>query len=178
MVRKLEHNNSLFHGSLTGVIAALVVWCIWTFWEKHPASDVQPSEKLFFFEKNDDSERRSKRFTFEVVVPESLEEPQSSVMDFKFPLSFEWPSFLHRRRQSNNVEEPYYCIYINSLYQKSNIVDSLMPSGEEMPVASFSTSSIMLMIQTIAKFNKYSTVASANESFYCQWNAYYQSFLI
>ena len=90
-------------GSLTGIIAALGVWCIWRFWEKHPVSDVQPSEKLFSFEKNDDSERRSKKFTFEVVVPESLEEPQSSVMDFKFPLSFDWPSF---RRQSNNVEEP------------------------------------------------------------------------
>ena len=65
-------------GSLTGVIAALGVWCIWRFWEKHPVSDVQPSEKLFSFEKNDDSERRSKKFTFEVVVPESLEGPQSS----------------------------------------------------------------------------------------------------
>ena len=87
------------------------MWCIWRSWEKHPVSDAQLSEKLLSFEEYDDSEERPKRFTFEVVVPERVEEPQSSVVGFKFPLSFDWPSFLHRRRQSNDsngtiVEEP------------------------------------------------------------------------
>ena len=93
-------------GSLSGVIAVLVVWCTWRFWEKHPVYVAEPSEKLLSFEKDDGSKERPKKFAFEVVVPEPVEEPQSSVVGFKFPLSFDWPSFLHRRRQSNNVEEP------------------------------------------------------------------------
>ena len=103
-----------FIGSLSGLITVLVIWCIWTSWEKHPHSDAQPSEKLLSFEEDDGSEERSKKFTFEVVVPETLEEPQSSVLGFNFPLSFDWPSFLvrNRRRQSYDsngtvVEDPY-----------------------------------------------------------------------
>ena len=86
-------------GSLSGVITVLVVWCIWTSWKEHPASDAQPCEKSLSFE-DDDSEERSKNFTFEVVLPEPSEEPRSSVGGFKFPLSFDWPSFVLRRRQS------------------------------------------------------------------------------
>ena len=92
-------------GSLSGVIAVLVVWCIWRSWEKHPVFVAEPCAKLPF-EKDDGSEERPKKYAFEVVVPEPFEEPQSSIVGFKFPLSFDWPSFLHRRRQSNNVEEP------------------------------------------------------------------------
>ena len=94
-----------FIGSLSGVIAVLIVWCIWRFWGKHPVSDAQPSEKLLSFEEDDWDERR-KKFTFEVVVPEPLEEHQHSTVGFKFPPSFNWPSFLHRPRPSDNVEEP------------------------------------------------------------------------
>ena len=102
-------------GSLSGVITVLVAWCIWTSWEKHPVSDAEPSEKLLSFEEDDDSEERQKRFSFEVFMPEPLEEPpQSSIAGFHFPLSFEWPSFLkkrNRRRQSYDsngtiVEDP------------------------------------------------------------------------
>ena len=95
------------------------MWCVWTSWEKHPVSDAQPSEKLLSFEEDhhrEDSEERSKKFTFEVVVPEPpLEEGRqqqhSVVGGFNFPLSFDWPSFLHRRRQSYDsngtvVEDP------------------------------------------------------------------------
>jgi len=97
-------------GSLSGVITVLVVWCIWANWEKHPDSDAQPSEKSLSFENDDDSEERSKKFTFE-VLPEPFEEPQSSVGGFNFPLSFDWPSFMLRRRQSYDsngtvVEDP------------------------------------------------------------------------
>jgi len=89
-------------GPLGGVITILVVWCVWTSWEKHPVSDAQPSEKLLSFEEDDDSEERSKKFTFEVVVPEPLdEEHQHSVVGFKFPVSFDWSSFLHRRRRQS-----------------------------------------------------------------------------
>lgn len=77
----------------------LVAWCIWTSWEKHPESDARPSEKSLSFE-DDDSEERPKMFTFEVVMPEPTEEPQPSVLGLNFPLLFEWPSFLHRRRHS------------------------------------------------------------------------------
>jgi hypothetical protein len=99
-------------GTLSGVIAVLVVWCVWTSWEGHPASDAHPCEKSLSFEE-DDCEERSKRFTFEVVVPEPLEEHRHSVGGFKFPLSFDWLSFLNRpsRRQSYDsngtvVEDP------------------------------------------------------------------------
>jgi hypothetical protein len=100
-------------GSLSAIIAVLVVWCILRSWEKHPVSDAQPSEKLLSFEEKDDSEERLKKFTFEVVVPEPLDdsEPQSSVLGLNVPLSFDWASFLNRRRQSYNsngtaVEDP------------------------------------------------------------------------
>jgi len=98
-------------GSLGGVITVLVVWCIWTSWEKHPDSDAHPSEKLLSFEEDDESEERPKKFNFEVVVPEPLEEHQHSAMGFNFPLSFDWPSFINRRRQSYDsngtvVEDP------------------------------------------------------------------------
>ena len=98
-------------GSLSGVIAVLVVWCIWANWEEHPASDAEPSEKSLSFENDDGSEERSKKFTFEVVLPEPFEEPRSSVRGFNFPLSFDWPSFMLRRRQSYDsngtvVEDP------------------------------------------------------------------------
>ena len=86
-------------GSLSGVVTVLVAWCIWTSWEKHPESDARPSEKSLSFE-DDDSEERPKMFTFEVVMPEPTEEPQPSVLGLNFPLLFEWPSFLHRRRHS------------------------------------------------------------------------------
>ena len=33
-------------------------------------------------------------------MPEHTEEPQTSVLGLRFPLSFDWPSFLPRRRQS------------------------------------------------------------------------------
>lgn len=97
-------------GSLGGVITVLVVWCIWTSWEKHPPSDAQPCEKLLSFEEDDDTEERSKKFTF-VVVPDPPEEHQHSTVGFTFPLTFDWPSFINRRRQSYDsngtvVEEP------------------------------------------------------------------------
>ena len=87
-------------GSLGTVITVLVVWCIWTSWEKDPVSDEEPSEKLLSFEEDDDTEERPKKFTFEVVVPDPLEEHQHSTVGFNFPLSFDWPSFINRRRQS------------------------------------------------------------------------------
>jgi hypothetical protein len=87
-------------GSLSGVITVLVAWCIWTSWENHPVSDAQPSEKSLSFEENDDLEERPKKFTFEVVMPEPTPEHQFSVLGLQLPLSFDWPSFLHRRRQS------------------------------------------------------------------------------
>ena len=98
-------------GSLSGVITILVAWFIWTSWEKHPVSDAQPSEKSLSFEEDDDSEEKPRRFTFEVVAPEPPEEHQHSVEGFKFPLSFDWPSFMRRRRQSYDsnstvVEDP------------------------------------------------------------------------
>lgn len=100
-------------GSLSGVITVLVVWCVWTNWEKDPPSDARPSEKSLSFEEDDDLEERPKKFTFEVVVPEPLEEERrhSVVGGFEFPPSFNWPSFLHRRRQSFDsngtvVEDP------------------------------------------------------------------------
>jgi hypothetical protein len=99
-------------GPLSGVISILVVWCIWTSWEGHPVSDAHPCERSLSFEE-DESEERPKKFTFEVVAPELLEEPRHSVGGFKFPLSFNWPSFLKRpsRRQSYDsngtiVEDP------------------------------------------------------------------------
>ena len=102
-------------GSLSGVITVLVAWCIWTSWENHPVSDAHPSEKSLSFEENEDSEERPKKFTFEVVVPETTSEPHFSVLGFQFPpsLSFDWPSFPHRRRQSYDsngtiVEDPWY----------------------------------------------------------------------
>jgi hypothetical protein len=91
-------------GSLSGVIAVLVAWCIWTSWEKHPVSDAHPSEKSLSFEEDDDLEEleKPKKFTFEVVMPEPTQEPQPSILGLQFPpsLSFEWSSFLPRRRQS------------------------------------------------------------------------------
>jgi hypothetical protein len=98
-------------GSLSGVITVLVVWCVWASWEKHPDSDAHPSEKSLSFEDDDDSEERSKKFTFEVALPEPFEEPQSSAGGFNFPPSFDWPSFMLRRRQSYDsngtvVEDP------------------------------------------------------------------------
>ena len=104
-------------GSLSGVIAVIVVWCIWTSWEKHPISDAQPSEKSLSFEGDeDDSEERPKKFVFEVMPESSITEEHHhhwpSVLRLKFPLSFDWPSFMHRqRRQSYDsngtvVEDP------------------------------------------------------------------------
>jgi len=88
-------------GSLCGVIAVLVAWCIWTSWEKHSPSDAETPEKLLSFEKEDNSENlpKSNNFTFEVVVPKPAEEPQPS------SLSFTWPAFLRRRRQSYNSDQ-------------------------------------------------------------------------
>ncbi|KAF8814754.1 hypothetical protein BYT27DRAFT_7205709 [Phlegmacium glaucopus] len=83
-------------GSLSGVIAVLIAWCIWTSWEKQPDSDAKEPEESLSFEQDDESEKISKKFTFEVVVPEPTEEPQPSA----FP-SFAWPAFLNRRRQSS-----------------------------------------------------------------------------
>ncbi|KAF8814748.1 hypothetical protein BYT27DRAFT_7205702 [Phlegmacium glaucopus] len=87
-------------GSLSGVIAVLTAWCIWTSWEEHPPSDAETPEDSLPFENDDDYEERPKKFTFEVVVPETTEEPQPSVLGLMAPLSFTWPAFLHRRRQS------------------------------------------------------------------------------
>ena len=88
-------------GSLCGVIAVLVAWCIWASWEKHPPSDAETPENLLSFEKNNDSRKppRSKKFTF-VVESEITEEPQPSALGFNLPMSFTWPAFLRRRRQS------------------------------------------------------------------------------
>ena len=90
-------------GSLYGVIAVLIAWCIWASWEKHPPSDAETPEDLLSFEQNDDSKKtpRSKKFTFEVVVEsEVTEEPQPSALGFNLPTTFTWPAFLRRRRQS------------------------------------------------------------------------------
>lgn len=104
-------------GSLSGVIAIMVAWCIWASWEKPPISDAHSTEKLLSFEDDDEAEERSKKFAFEVVnMPESTEEEEHrpSVLGLQFPqfpLSFDWRSFLHRRRQSYDsngtvVEDP------------------------------------------------------------------------
>lgn len=87
-------------GSLSGVVAVLIAWCIVTSWEEQPGSDAQEHEKLLSFERDNDSEERSKNFTFEVVTPEPSEEPRSSALGLRLPLSFTWPTFLPRRRQS------------------------------------------------------------------------------
>ena len=92
-------------GSLCGVIAVLIAWCIWTSWEKHSPSDAETPEKLLSFEK-DDNPPKSNNFTFEVVVPKPAEERQpSSLSALKLPLSFTWPAFLRRRRQSYNSDQ-------------------------------------------------------------------------
>jgi len=82
-------------GPLCGIIAVLIVLCIWSSWEKQPASDAETPENSLSFE--DDSEERSKNFTFEVVMPEPTEEHQPGL---RLPLPFAWPAFLDRRRQS------------------------------------------------------------------------------
>ncbi|KAF8814751.1 hypothetical protein BYT27DRAFT_7334287 [Phlegmacium glaucopus] len=84
-------------GSLSGVIAVLIAWSIWTTREKQLASDAKAPDELLSFEQDDDSEKISKKFTFEVVVPEPTE---PSALRLKLP-SFAWPAFLHRRRQSS-----------------------------------------------------------------------------
>jgi hypothetical protein len=88
-------------GSLCGVIAVLVGWCIWTSWEEQPPSDAKPTEELLSFEEEEEeySEERQKNFTFEVIT-EPTQEPQPSSLGLRLPLSFNWPSFLHRQRQS------------------------------------------------------------------------------
>ena len=92
-------------GSLSGVIAVIVVWCIWTSWEKHPIPDAQSSEKSLSFEgDDDDSEGIPKKFTFEVMPESSTTEEHyhwPSVLGLKFALSFNWPSFIHRRRHQS-----------------------------------------------------------------------------
>lgn len=85
-------------GSLCGVIAVLTAWCIWTSWEAHPACDAKPTEESLSFEENNNSEERPKNFTFEVVTEPN--EPQPSTLGLMLPLSLNWPSFLHRPRQS------------------------------------------------------------------------------
>lgn len=82
-------------GPLCGIIAVLIVLCIWSSWEKQPASDAETPENSLSFEY--DSEERSKNFTFEVVMPEPTEEHQPGL---RLPLPFAWPAFLDRRRQS------------------------------------------------------------------------------
>ena len=97
-------------GSLCAVIAVLVAWCIWTSWEKQPASDAETPDELLSFEEDNASEERSKSFAFEVVMPEPKEH-QGLVMGLKLPLSFTWPAFLNHRRNSCDsnttvVEDP------------------------------------------------------------------------
>lgn len=87
-------------GSLGVAITVLIVWCIWTSWEKPPDSDAESPEDLLSFERDNESEDRPKGFTFEVVVSEPTETPQFSPLGLRLPLSFTWPSFLPRRRQS------------------------------------------------------------------------------
>ena len=90
-------------GSLCGVIAVLICWCIWTSWEEQPSSDAKPIEELLSFEQEEgseeDAEEKQKNFTFQVVT-EPTQEPQPSTLGLRLPLSFDWPFFLHRRRQS------------------------------------------------------------------------------
>lgn len=90
-------------GCLSGVIAVLVAWCIWSSWEKHPPSDAKTPENSLSFENSDDSEERRKNFTFEVVLPEPTEESRpSAALGLRLPLLFTgWPAFLsHPQRQS------------------------------------------------------------------------------
>ena len=94
-------------GSLSGVIAVLIAWCILASWEKHPVSDAQPSEKSLSFEEYDGSEERPKNFIFEVAPEHITEKPQSSVLGItrRFSLLFNWRSFfrLPRRTRSHNT---------------------------------------------------------------------------
>lgn len=91
-------------GSLSAVITVLVAWCIWTSWEKQPDSDaITPQESLPFEE--DNSEGRSKNFTFEVVPESTEEESHSLTLGLGFPLSFAWLFFPRRRRGSFDSDD-------------------------------------------------------------------------
>jgi hypothetical protein len=89
-------------GSLSGVIAVLVAWCIWTSWEKYPLSDAKSPDDSLSFENRDDSEERPKKFTFEVILPEPTEESRPLALGLGLPLSFTWPTFRRPRRQSHD----------------------------------------------------------------------------
>ena len=107
LVLCFEGSSTVTHsliGSLSGVIGVIIVWCIWTSWEKHPISNAQPEKSLSFEGDDDDSEERPKKFTFEVIPESSITEEHHhwpSVLGLKFPLSFDWPSFMHRRRRQS-----------------------------------------------------------------------------